>query len=81
MDDLEFLLRMDVTSDISDKDHLVFTARSRWCQMDPVDPTVYNVGFQLIKITPQDVGIFERIFEKYGSDNKKNKKNSDYLWK
>jgi hypothetical protein len=79
--DLEFLLRMDVTSDIADKDHLVFTARSRWCQMDPVDPTVYNVGFQLIKIAPEDVGIFERLFEKYGSDNKKNKKNSDYLWK
>jgi hypothetical protein len=81
LDDLEFLLRMDITSDVADKDHLVFTARSRWCQMDPVDPTVYNVGFQLINIAPEDVGIFIHIFEKYGSENKNNKKNPDYLWR
>ena len=81
LDDLEFLLRMDITSDIADKDYLVFAARSRWCQIDPVDPTIYNVGFQLIDIAPEDVEIFIRIFEKYGSDNKNNKKNSDYLWR
>jgi hypothetical protein len=81
LDDMEFLLRMDITSDIADKDHLVFTACSRWCQIDPVDPTIYNVGFQLIDIALEDVEIFIRIFEKYGSDNKNNKKNSDYLWK
>jgi len=79
--DLEFLLRMDITSDIADKGYLVFAARSRWCQIDPVDPTIYNVGFQLIDIAPEDVEIFIRIFEKYGSDNKNNKKNSDYLWR
>jgi len=81
LDDLEFLLRIDITSDIADKDYLVFAARSRWCQIDPVDPTIYNVGFQLIDIAPEDVEIFIRIFEKYGSDNKNNKKNSDYLWR
>lgn len=79
--DLEFLLRMDVTKDIADKDYLVFTARSRWCQKDPLDPTLYDVGFQLIGIAPEDVEIFVRIFEKYGSDNKNNKKSPDYLWR
>ena len=79
--DLEFLLRMDITSDFADKDHLVFTARSRWCQIDPIDPTLYNVGFQLIDIAPEDVELFIQIFEKYGSNNNNNKNNSDYLWR
>ena len=79
--DLDFLLRMDATNDVADKDHLVFAARSRWCQRDPLDPTLYDVGFQLTKIAPEDIDIFVRIFEKYGSDSKNNTNSSDYLWK
>ena len=79
--DLDFLLRMDATNDVADKDYLVFAARSRWCQRDPHDPTLYNVGFQLTKIAPEDVDIFVRIFEKYGSDSSTNKKSSDYWWR
>ena len=78
---LDFLLRMDNISDVANKDHLVFSARSRWCQPDSVDLAVYNVGFQLIDIAPEDLEIFIRIFEKYGSKDKNNKKNLDYLWK
>jgi hypothetical protein len=78
---LDFLLRMDNTSNVADKDHLVFSARSKWCQPDPDDPALYNVGFQLLDIAPEDIQIFIRIFEKYGSNNKNNKKNLDYLWK
>jgi c-di-GMP-binding flagellar brake protein YcgR len=78
---LDFLLRLDDTSDVADKDHLVFTARSRWCQRDPIDLTLYNVGFQIIDIAPEDLEIFIRIFEKHGSNSKKNKNNLDYLWR
>ena len=78
---LDFLLRMDNTSDIAEKDHLVFKARSRWCQPDAVDPALYNVGFQLIEIAPEDIEIFLRIFEKYGSKTRIKKDNQDYLWK
>ena len=78
---LDFLLRMDNTNAVADKDHLVFSARSRWCRPDPADPALYNVGFELIDIAPEDIEIFIRIFEKYGSNVKNNKKNLDYLWK
>ncbi|MCJ7434363.1 MAG: PilZ domain-containing protein [Anaerolineales bacterium] len=78
---LDFLLRMDNISAVADKDHLVFSARSRWCRPDSTDPALYNVGFQLIDIAPEDIEIFFRIFEKYGSNVKNNKKNLDYLWK
>ena len=78
---LDFLLRMDNANDVAEKDHLVFEARSRWCRKDSVDPTLYNVGFQLIEIAPEDIEIFLRIFEKHGSRSKNNKNNADYLWK
>jgi hypothetical protein len=78
---LDFLLRMDNTNDVADKDHLVFSARSRWCQKDSTDPALYNVGFQLIAIAPEDIEIFIRIFEKYGSNSNKNKNDRDYLWR
>jgi len=77
----DFLLRMDNINAVADKDHLVFSARSRWCQRDSTDLSLYYVGFQLIDIAPEDIEIFIRIFEKYGSNIKDNKKNRDYLWK
>ncbi len=78
----EFLMRMDLTNEISDKDHFVFVARSRWCQRHPIDPTLFNIGFQVIQMAPDDLDIFARIFEKYGSPIKvKNKNSTDYLWR
>jgi PilZ domain len=78
---MDFLLRMDMTNDVADKDHFVFSARSRWCQPDAVDPALYNIGFQLISIAPEDIEIFIRIFERYGSKLNNNTKDSDYLWR
>lgn len=76
---LDFKLRIDLTGEVSDKSYIVFIARTKWCQPDHIDPTSYNVGFQLISITPSDLEIFSRMFEKYGSKNKNS--NTDYLWK
>ena len=82
-ENVEFLMRMDLTSEVSDKDHFVFVARSRWRQRHPIDPTLYNVGFQIIEIAPEDLEIFIRIFEKYGTQvmNNRKKNNLDYLWR
>lgn len=82
----EFLMRMDLTNDVSDKDHLVFVARSRWRQRHPIDPTLYNIGFQIIDMAPEDLEIFVRVFEKYGApamNNSMNKKKNDldYFWR
>jgi hypothetical protein len=79
---LEFLMRMDLTGEISTKDYMVFVACSRWCQKDNIDPTLYDVGFQLVKINPNDMIAFTRMFENYGSQKNNNQnKNSDYLWR
>jgi len=75
----DFTLRVDLTNEVANKTFMVFVARSRWCQPDHYDPSTYNVGFQIINMTPGDLEIFSRMFEKYGSNNKNS--NLDYLWK
>lgn len=78
----DFRLHIELTPDIADKNSMVFIARSRWCQPDHVDPTSYNVGFEIMNMSPSDMVIFQRMFDKYGSENSmKNRNSDDYLWK
>ena len=62
--DIQF--RLDLTREVANKPFMVFVARSKWCKVDPLDPFCYNVGFQLISISPEDIEIFNRMTEKYG---------------
>ena len=78
----DFRLRMDLTSEIANKPAMVFVARSKWCEVDPLDPFIYNVGFQLINISPADLEIIIRMMEKYGKtvrDKRIDKRRSN-LW-
>ncbi|MEK6752985.1 MAG: PilZ domain-containing protein [Chloroflexota bacterium] len=76
-----FQLRIDQTREISNKSFLSFTARVRWCQLDPYDPTIYNVGFQLVDMTPADYDIFVKMFNEYAAQRQAHhKSNSDYQW-
>jgi hypothetical protein len=68
---MDFQFLMNLTCEVADKPSMVFVARSRWCRVDPLDPYVYNVGFQLVSIAPEDREIFIRMFEKYGRDPSK----------
>jgi len=63
----DYRFRMDLTSEVASKPSMVFVARSKWCEVDPLDPLLYNVGFQLVNISPGDVEIFNRMMEKYGT--------------
>jgi hypothetical protein len=64
----DFRFRLNLSSEVADKPSMVFVARSRWCKVDPLDPYIYNVGFQLIHIAPGDLEIFNRMMEKYGKE-------------
>lgn len=78
--DVRFL--MNLPSEIASKPSMIFGARSRWCQIDPLDPCGFNVGYQLTEIYPEDLQIINRMMEKYGRDCQK--KNIDlrrsYRW-
>ena len=78
----DFRLLIDLTPDIADQNSMVFIARSKCCRRDHVDPFTFNVGFEIINMAPGDTLIFQRMFEKYGSQHTMRSKGSDdYLWK
>ena len=77
-------LRLNLTNEIAPQASLVFLGRSRWCQPDYIDPSIYNVGFEVVNMPPGDTIIFQRMFEKYGSQADSSQTNSyqnNYLWK
>jgi hypothetical protein len=78
----DYRLRMDLTSEVANKPYMVFVARSKWCEVDPLDPFVYNVGFQLVNISPSDLDIINRMMEKYGKTvvDKRVDKRRTNLW-
>ena len=78
----DFRMQIELTSDIAEKNSMVFIARSKWCRPDHVDPNTYNVGFEIINMAPSDMSIFQRMFDKYASQNTfKSKGSDDYLWR
>lgn len=59
--------RLYLTNAISTQDSLVFSGRSKWCRPDYINPSTYNVGFELVDMSPEDAQLFQNLFEKYGS--------------
>jgi hypothetical protein len=61
----DFRLRIYTTEDVSDKDYVEFLASTRWCEQDPMEPGLFIVGFEIIRIDPHDAEIVKRIVDKY----------------
>lgn len=78
--DTDLPLRIEVPPDVSALTHMVIKARSKWSLPDRVDPTLYDVGFQIVDIKPGDGQIFGLIFDKYGSISPPESPKGDYLW-
>ena len=72
----DYRLSIQLTAEIADKTSMIFIARTKWCHPDHIDPTSYNVGFEIINMSPSDALIFQRMFEKYGYQNAAQKKGS-----
>jgi hypothetical protein len=66
---VDFKLRIDQTGEISNKSFMSFSARALWCQLDQFNPNLYNVGFQIVSMTPSDYDIFLKMFNTYGRQN------------
>jgi hypothetical protein len=78
----DFRMYIQLTSDIADKNSMSFVARSKWCHPDHVDPNTYNVGFEIVKMAPSDMVIFQRMFDKYGAEKRTRSKSfNDYMWR
>jgi len=62
-----FNFRLDLMEELATKAFIVFDARSKWCRPDAIQPYLFNAGFQIINITPEDAEIVKHIAEKYGT--------------
>jgi hypothetical protein len=63
----DFHLRLDLTESIRNKSMVRFIARSKWCRSDPIQPFLFNVGFEFIAISPSDLEVVQEIANRYGS--------------
>jgi hypothetical protein len=65
-----FKLRLDLTPEIANKSFMTVNARTKWCNADKFTPNNYNVGFEVVITAKEDVEIFQRMIEKYGTDRR-----------
>lgn len=63
----DYYMRLELTPDLGEIPYIVFLARTKWCQIDDIQPNLYRVGFELMEILPEDKEIFLRLLRKYGS--------------
>ncbi len=63
----DFRLRLDTMPDVADKNYIKFTARSKWCLPDAVEPYLFDIGFSIIDISQHDAEIIRLISEKYAA--------------
>ena len=61
----DYYLRIELTPDLGPMPFIVFIARTKWCKMDAIQPSLFQVGFEIIEIVPEDRQAFLRIMQKY----------------
>jgi len=61
----EYRLRIYTNSEISNKDYIEFIASTRWCKPDSMDPGLFDIGFEIIKIDSHDSETIQRMIDKY----------------
>ena len=59
-------LSMDLMEEIAGQASVEFVGISKWCRPDPIQPFLYNVGFFIVDITPDNLEVVNIIAEKYG---------------
>jgi len=63
-------LRLALSSEITEKPFIEFPARSRWCLPD-IDPSRYNIGFEILELSPEDSAILQKIINMHGFQENK----------
>jgi PilZ domain len=59
-------IRLELSYDLAPQAGLDLVGRSKWCHPDYVGPSIYNVGFEIVNILPDDKIILQRVLDKYG---------------
>lgn len=64
--DKDYTLRLEYSIEEKDMRYIVFVARAKWIQPDPIEPFEYILGFQIVNIAPAEQEIYQSIVENYG---------------
>jgi hypothetical protein len=65
--DHSFHLRLVLPEPIAGEESLECTAVAKWCRSDPIRPSLYNAGFEITDMVPEDFEIYKRIPGIYGA--------------
>jgi hypothetical protein len=60
-------IRLDTTPEIANQPFIEFSAGVRWCKYETMTIGIFDIGLQIIQISPKDAEILARIAEKYGT--------------
>src|SRR5450759_4396387 len=55
----DYALRLEYNSEVVEKPFIVFIARAKWSQLDPITPNKYIVGFQIVRISSPELEIYQ----------------------
>jgi hypothetical protein len=64
--DKDYTLRLEYAIEEKDKRYIVFVARAKWSQPDPITPYEYILGLQIVSMAPSEQEIYQSIVENYG---------------
>jgi hypothetical protein len=64
--DKDYTLRLEYAIEENVNKYIVFIARARWIQPDPVEPFEYILGFQIVSMEPSEREIYKGIVDNYG---------------
>jgi len=70
--DLPLRLRLDLTDETFEQPFLTFTAQAKWTRPDRIEPSFYNIGFEITQLADGDKEILEKIMDKYTGINPAN---------
>jgi hypothetical protein len=56
--------KLEITEDIGNHPYINFKAKSMWCEAD-LDPSRFDIGFEIEEIRPGDKKLIDAIVEKY----------------
>ena len=60
-------IRLDTTPEIANQPYIEFSAGVRWCKSEIMTAGIFDIGLQIIHISPRDAEILARMAEKYGT--------------
>jgi len=60
-------LRLELSYDLAPQACLDLFGRSKWCHPDNVGLSIYNIGFEIVNMLPDEKVILQRVCERYGS--------------